>query len=74
MPKTKKELTSVESGGLLVNNVLALGFFFGAATAISVVFFPLYIGYFIASGLHIYKRKLEIAEDLKNFITHSSRL
>ncbi len=71
MAKKSTELTGVQSGGLLITNVIGLGFFFGATTAISALFFPLYIGYFINTGLQLYKRKLDIAEDIKDFMTHS---
>jgi hypothetical protein len=74
MAKTKNELTGAQSGGLMVNNVLALGFFFAATTMVSAAFFPLYIGYFVSSGLQIYKRKLDIAEDLKDFLTQGIKV
>ena len=74
MQKTKMELSGAQSGGIFITNVAALGFFFWATTAISAVFFPLYLGYFINTGLQLYKRKLDIAEDLKNFISSGIKL
>lgn len=71
--KTKKELSSAQSGGLLLNNLLALGFFFGAAS-LSVVFFPLYLGYFVNSGLQVYERRVQISDDIKSFLSKAMKV
>lgn len=74
MTKARKGgLSEVQSGGLLVNNLLGVGFFFGAAT-VSAAFFPLFLGYFISSGVHIYERKMGITDDVKSFLSHAFKV
>lgn len=52
------KLSSVESGGLFLINLTALGFFFFVASA-SAPFFFLYLAYVLNTGAHVYDRGIK---------------
>ncbi len=66
---TRKDgLSSVESGGLLLVNVIGVSFFFVAASA-SVSFFFLYLAYVLNTWAQVYDRGLwGTMKDLKAFL------
>ena len=61
-------ITPSQSGALFINNIVGVSVFFTAAS-ISLAFFPLYLGYAVASGAHVYERGAgNLLEDIKIFI------